>query len=48
LIEQPLPTDIPLQRQPVIALAQQELGWQPKASVEQWLEPTIFWFKKLL
>jgi nucleoside-diphosphate-sugar epimerase len=32
----------------VIALAQQKLGWQPKVSLEQRPDPTIFWFKKLL
>jgi UDP-glucuronate decarboxylase len=45
LIEKPLPQDDPLQRQPVIDLAQQELGWQPTVSLEQGLEPTIAWFR---
>jgi len=48
LIEQPLPADDPLQRQPVIALAQQELGWQPTVPLEQGLEPTIAYFRQLL
>ena len=48
LIEKPLPADDPRQRQPDIALAQQELGWQPQVSLEQGLEPTIAWFQELL
>ena len=48
LIEKPLPQDDPLQRQPVIALAQRELGWQPSVSLEQGLEPTIAYFQQLL
>lgn len=48
LIEQPLPADDPLQRQPVIALAQQELGWQPTVPLEQGLEPTIAYFREAL
>jgi UDP-glucuronate decarboxylase len=32
LIEQPLPQDDPLQRQPVIELTQRDLGWQPTIS----------------
>ena len=48
LVEQPLPADDPLQRQPVIALAQQELGWQPTVPLEQGLEPTIAYFREAL
>ena len=48
LIEQPLPQDDPLQRQPVIELAQQELGWQPTISLAQGLEPTINHFREAL
>ena len=48
LIEQPLPADDPLQRQPVITLAQKELSWQPKVPLEQGLESAIAWFKTLL
>ena len=47
-IEQPLPADDPLQRQPVIALAQQELGWQPTVPLEQGLEPTIAYFREAI
>ena len=48
LICKPLPQDDPLQRQPVIDLAQQELGWKPSVALEQGLEPTIAFFKELL
>jgi len=48
LIEKPLLADDPLQRQPVIALAQQELGWQPTVALEQWLDVTIAWVRKFL
>ncbi len=48
LICKPLPQDDPLQRQPVIDLAQKELGWAPVVALEKGLEPTIDYFKKLL
>ena len=48
IIEKPLPADDPLQRQPVIDLAQQELGWSPTISLESGLVPTIDWFRKVL
>ena len=46
LICKPLPQDDPLKRQPVIDLATQELGWQPKVALEQGLEPTIAYFQQ--
>jgi UDP-glucuronate decarboxylase len=48
LIEKPLPQDDPMQRQPVIDLAQRELGWQPTVPLEQGLEPTIAHFREVL
>ena len=48
LIEKPLPADDPLQRQPIIDLAEKELGWQPGISLENGLLPTIDWFRKAL
>ena len=48
LIEKPLPEDDPLQRKPLIDLAQLELGWQPVVDLEEGLESTINWFKKQL
>ena len=44
LIEKPLPQDDPLQRQPVIALAMDELRWQPTVPLEQGLDATIGYF----
>jgi UDP-glucuronate decarboxylase len=48
LINEPLPADDPLQRQPVIDLALQELGWQPQVSLSDGLEFTIAYFRELL
>jgi UDP-glucuronate decarboxylase len=48
LVTRPLPQDDPLQRQPVIDLARSELGWEPKVSLEQGLEPTIAYFRERL
>ena len=48
LTTQPLPQDDPLQRQPVIDLARQELGWEPKVSLTEGLEPTIAYFRERL
>jgi UDP-glucuronate decarboxylase len=48
LIHRPLPTDDPLQRQPIIALAMQELGWQPSIDLEQGLDATIAYFRQAL
>jgi len=47
-VDQPLPQDDPLQRQPVIDLARAELGWAPTVPLEQGLEPTIAYFRALL
>jgi len=44
----PLPGDDPKQRRPDITLASKELGWQPQVSLEQGLEPTISYFRKLV
>jgi len=48
LISKPLPQDDPLQRQPTIDLARQELGWEPKIPLEEGLQPTIDWFREAL
>lgn len=45
LIFQPLPQDDPLQRQPIIALAKQELGWEPNIILEEGLKKTIEYFQ---
>ena len=48
LINEPLPQDDPLQRQPIIDLAKKELGWEPKIPLEEGLERTIRHFRKQL
>lgn len=45
LIYQPLPQDDPTQRQPIIELARQELGWEPKIPLEEGLIKTIEYFR---
>jgi UDP-glucuronate decarboxylase len=48
LIQKPLPVDDPLQRKPVIDLAREHLGWEPKISLDEGLDRTIDYFRKLL
>jgi len=48
MVEKPLPNDDPKQRQPVINLAQQQLKWMPKTTLDQGLSPTIEFFYHLL
>ena len=48
LIELPLPSDDPLQRQPVISLAQNELGWQPIVQLDEGLNETIKYFQSAI
>ena len=48
LICKPLPQDDPLQRQPVITLAQQHLGWQPEVALTHGLDRTIADFRDRL
>jgi len=43
----PLPHDDPLQRQPDILLAQQELDWQPQIDLQTGLQQTVAYFKSL-
>ena len=44
--ERPLPNDDPLQRKPVIDLARERLGWEPKVALRDGLQRTINWFKE--
>ena len=44
----PLPQDDPLQRQPDITLAKEKLRWEPGTALEEGLERTIAYFKKIL
>jgi len=43
-----LPQDDPVQRCPDITLAKKVLGWQPNVGLEEGLEKTIEYFKKIL
>lgn len=45
IVYKPLPQDDPMQRKPVIDLARQELGWEPKVQLEEGLMRTIGYFK---
>ncbi len=47
LVEQPLPSDDPTQRQPDISLAKSQLGWDPTQNLREGLEKTISYFEKL-
>jgi len=48
LVFQPMPQDDPLQRQPVIDLAQRELGWRPTVALDQGLDATIAYFREAI
>tara|TARA_B100000809_G_scaffold125586_1_gene123834 strand:- start:7430 stop:8365 length:936 start_codon:yes stop_codon:yes gene_type:complete len=45
IVKQPLPQDDPMQRQPVIDLAREKLGWEPNIHLEEGLIKTIEYFK---
>jgi UDP-glucuronate decarboxylase len=47
-IYEPLPSDDPLQRKPVIELAKKELGWEPTIPLEEGLKKTIEYFKLIV
>jgi UDP-glucuronate decarboxylase len=42
-----LPKDDPTRRQPDIALARKELGWQPTVPLEEGIVRTIEWFRSI-
>jgi len=44
----PLPADDPKQRQPLIDLAKEKLGWAPKMSLDVGLKKTIAYFEDVL
>jgi UDP-glucuronate decarboxylase len=44
----PLPEDDPMQRQPIIDLAKEKLDWQPTVNLQDGLEKTIEYFRKVL
>ena len=45
---EPLPSDDPTQRKPLIDLAKKELDWEPKIMLREGLEKTIKYFKDIL
>ena len=47
IVHRPLPADDPRQRQPDIALAREELDWQPRIALEDGLKETIAYFRRL-
>ena len=48
IIYMPLPQDDPMQRKPVIDLAKEKLGWEPKIQLEEGLKKTIEYFKGII
>lgn len=48
LVRLPLPQDDPAQRKPDIGLANSALQWEPRVSIEDGLEQTIRYFRRLL
>jgi len=48
LIEKPLPSDDPRQRQPDITLAKEKLGWEPEIKLREGLVKTIEYFDNFL
>jgi len=44
----PLPTDDPKVRQPDIAIARSELGWEPKVALREGLSRTIEYFRQIV
>ena len=48
LVKKPLPQDDPKQRRPDISLAGEKLGWKPSVSLDDGLEETVAYFRKVL
>ncbi len=48
LVNKPLPSDDPIQRQPDISRARAALGWEPKVALDDGLKRTITYFEALL
>ncbi|WP_438826466.1 UDP-glucuronic acid decarboxylase family protein [Ruegeria atlantica] len=47
LVQRPLPPDDPIQRQPDITRAQEQLAWSPHVPLEEGLEATIAYFRRI-
>lgn len=48
IVHQPLPADDPKQRKPDISEAQSKLDWRPRVPLEEGLDRTIHYFRRLL
>lgn len=48
ILKKPLPQDDPKQRKPDITRAKNILGWEPRISLDQGLEKTIDYFRKIV
>ncbi|OGY45113.1 MAG: NAD-dependent dehydratase [Candidatus Buchananbacteria bacterium RIFCSPHIGHO2_01_FULL_39_14] len=48
IVYRPLPADDPKQRRPDISLAKQNLNWQPTIPLDEGLDKTIEYFKKVI
>jgi dTDP-glucose 4,6-dehydratase len=48
IVHRPLPQDDPKTRQPDIAVARRELGWEPRVPLEEGLAKTVDYFRALL
>lgn len=48
IVYKPLPKDDPTQRRPDITLAKEKLGWEPKIALDEGLDKTITYFKRVL
>ncbi len=48
IVYRPLPENDPLQRQPNIELAKQQLDWEPRIDLEEGLRHTIDYFRRLI
>ena len=47
-VYEPLPQDDPLQRNPVIEIAKNNLGWMPNIALDKGIDETINYFKRIL
>ena len=47
LVQQPLPADDPKQRRPDISVAKEVLGWEPAIQLDQGLERTVEYFRRM-
>ena len=48
LVFRPLPGDDPAKRKPVIDLAKEKLGWEPKVALDEGLKKTIEYFRSVI